>query len=130
MSTAKRIILACTAMAAVATSARAANLPLPYPTKAEPWSAAGTEARLWLGSPDQVLGARDARRAKRVTDIGGGTAPEQDVARAITARGVKVVISTLRNEENSPCGMIGGIVETSGAPSEAGAVQRVEDPPG
>src|ERR1700733_8437186 len=34
MRTAKPILLACTAMAAVATSARAADLPLPYPTKA------------------------------------------------------------------------------------------------
>jgi hypothetical protein len=35
-----------------------------------------------------------------------------------------------RTGENPQSGMIGGIVETSGAPSEAGAVQRVEDPPG
>src|ERR1700678_680204 len=36
MRNAKRILLACTAMAAVASSARAADLPLPYPTKAAP----------------------------------------------------------------------------------------------
>jgi predicted porin len=36
MRTAKHILLACAAMAAVASSARAADLPLPYPTKAAP----------------------------------------------------------------------------------------------
>src|SRR5271154_5598599 len=36
MRTAKRILMACTAMAVVATSARAADVPIAYPTKAAP----------------------------------------------------------------------------------------------
>jgi hypothetical protein len=36
MRSAKRILLACTAMAAVTTSAHAGDLPIPYPTKAPP----------------------------------------------------------------------------------------------
>src|SRR5271156_3816139 len=36
MRTAKRILMACTAMAVVATSARAADVPVAYPTKAAP----------------------------------------------------------------------------------------------
>jgi hypothetical protein len=38
MRAAKRILLACTAMAAVPTSARAADVPIAYPTKAPPRS--------------------------------------------------------------------------------------------
>jgi hypothetical protein len=40
MRTAKRILLACTAMAAVTTSAHASDLPIAYPTKAPPAGAA------------------------------------------------------------------------------------------